>query len=57
VDKERKRVRPNKVKEPDTELGRNIKKLTGAPINHPGRTIRDTPTKILKQRPLTGKPN
>ena len=32
VAKERQRVRPKKVKEPDTELGREIKKVTDAPI-------------------------
>ena len=57
VAKERKRVRLKKVKEPETELGRQIKKMTNAPTRMIDRTIRDSATKTLKLVPAKGKPN
>ena len=57
VAQERKRVRLKKVKEPETELGRGIKKKMNAPTRMIDRTIRDSATKILQQIPVKGKPN
>ncbi len=57
VAKERKRVRLKKVKEPETELGRGIKKMMNAPTRMIDRAIRDTATKTLNQIPVKGKPN
>jgi hypothetical protein len=57
VSKERVRVRPKKVKEPDTELGRRIKRMTGAPTRMINRTIRETAAQTLKRLPTKGKPN
>ena len=49
VVKERQRVRPKKVKEPDTELGREIKKVTDVPTRIVNRVIRDAASKKLEQ--------
>ena len=57
VAQERKRVRVKKVKEPETELGRGIKKMMNAPTRMIDRAIRDTATKTLQQLPVKGKPN
>ncbi len=57
VAQERKRVRVKKVKEPETELGRGIKKMTNAPTRMIDRTIRDSATETLKQLPVRGKPS
>ena len=57
VAKERKRVRVKKIKAPDTELGRDIQRMTGAPTRIINRTVQETATKRLKQLPVKGRPN
>jgi len=57
VENERKRVRPKKVKEPDTELGRDMKKIIRAPTRIIDRVIREAATKKLERFPVKGKPN
>ena len=57
VAKERNRVRLKKVKEPDTELGREMKKIIRAPTRIIDRVIRESATKRLKRFPVKGKPN
>ena len=57
VELERNRVRLKKVKEPETELGREIKKMTGAPTRIIDRTIRESANKKLKRFLGPGKPN
>ena len=57
VAKERNRVRPRKVKEPDTELGRTLKALTRAPTRIVDRVVREAATKRLKAFPIHGKLN
>ena len=57
VKKERKRVRPKKVKEPNTERGREMKRMIRAPTRIIDRVIRESATKTLQQFPVKGKPN
>ena len=57
VAKERKRVRLRKVKEPDTEWGREMKKIIRAPTRIIDRVIRESATKRLERFPVKGKPN
>ena len=57
VAKERERIRRKKVKEPDTERGREMKKLIRAPTRIIDRVIRESATKLLKRFPVKGKPN
>ena len=45
------------MKEPDTKLGRDIHRMTGAPTRIINRTIRDTATERLKQLPVKWSPN
>ena len=55
--KERNRVHLKKVKEPDTEWGREMKKTIRAPTRIIDRVIRESATKLLKRFPVKGKPN
>lgn len=57
VAKERERIRRKKVKEPDTERGREMKKIIRAPTRIIDRVIRESATKLLKRFPVKGKPN
>jgi len=57
VAKERKRIRPRKVKEPLTERGRAMKKTMRAPTWIIDRVIRESATKRLERFPVKGKPN
>jgi len=57
VAKERERIRLKKVKEPDTERGREMKKIIRAPTRIIDRVIRESATKRLKRFPVKGKPN
>ena len=57
VDRECKRVRVRKVKQPETELGRGIKKMMNAPTRMIDRTIREASARKLKHFPTKGKPN
>ena len=57
VDRERKRVRVRKVKQPETDLGRGIKKMMSAPTRMIDRTIREVGARKLKHFPTKGKPN
>ena len=49
VAKERQRIGPKKIKEPDTELGREIKKVTDVPTRIVNRVIRDAASKKLER--------
>ena len=49
VAKERQRIRPKKVKEPDTELGREIKKVTDVLTRIVNRAIRFAASKKLER--------
>ena len=57
VAQERKRVRPKKVKEPQTELGRKIKRETDMPTRLVDREVRERAEKMLKRFRGGGKPN
>ena len=57
VAQERKRVRLKKVREPETELGREIKKMTDVPTKVIDRTIRESGSETLKQFRGRGKPS
>ena len=56
VTEERKRVRPKKIKEPQTELGKRIKRMTDAPTRMIDRTIRESAGKVLKDFKGRGRP-
>jgi hypothetical protein len=57
VAKERHRVRPRKVKEPDTELGRALKRLTRAPTRIVDRVVHEAAANRLNALPTHGKLN
>ena len=56
VTEERKRVRPKKIKDPQTELGKRIKRMTDAPTRIIDRTIRESAGKVLKDFKGRGRP-
>ncbi len=57
VVRERKRVRPKNIKEPETELGREIKKGADLATHLVDRTVREQAEETLKRFPGKGKPS
>ena len=57
IAKERKRVHLKKVREPKTELGRDMKKQMRAPTRIIERIVRESATRTLQQFPAKVKPN
>ncbi|MEE8176534.1 MAG: hypothetical protein V3T65_00890 [Acidobacteriota bacterium] len=57
VVEERKRVRPKNIKEPETELGREIKKGADLATHLVDRTVREQAERKLKRFQGGGKPN
>ena len=54
---ERERVRPEEVEEPDTELGRDIKKQMGAPTVLVDRVVREGGEETLRKLKPPRKPD
>ncbi|MDA2926576.1 hypothetical protein MYX78_04985 [Acidobacteria bacterium AH-259-G07] len=57
VSKERTRIEPKKVRQPKTQLGREIKKAMDAPTSIIDREIGKGATERLRRLKLKGKPN
>jgi len=57
VSKERERVKANKMKQPSTHLGQEIKKVTDVPTSMIEREIKKTAMEKLREFKPKGKPN
>ena len=57
VNRERERVKPKRVKQPQTQLGREIKRAMDAPTSTIDREIQKSADEKLKQFKPKGKPN
>ena len=57
VNSERERVKPKRVKQPETQLGRDIKRAMDAPTSIIEREIRKEADETLKKFKPKGKPN
>lgn len=57
VQRERQRVRPKKVSQPETQVGSDIKRVMDAPTSMIDREIRKEATETLRKLKPKGKPN